>query len=257
MLKDIASVPVATLVYKEVDGRKLGLHIFEPPEGLSSPRPCVLLIHSGGWTHGSPQKYFRIAKPLSEMGVVVAVMEYRFIDETIQPSIGVLDAVEDAQDAMRYLYAHTRELNIDPKRLLAVGGSAGAHLAAGLALFDDLSDANDPSAYRPVALVLFNPVIDTSEVGYGNRLLGDQWEKFSPLHQLKPGFPPTLIFHGTGDQVAPYEGSRAFAEKAEANGDICLLITNEGGDHGYYNQSPIFNETMDAIQSFCEEHGFL
>ncbi len=255
-----ADPPTAIIPYKEVDGRELTLHIFDPEttgDQLKSPRPCLLLIHGGGWVKGSPQAYYFLARPLRDMGLVVACLEYRLYDKDATPPVSVIDAVADAQDGMRYLYAHAEELNIDPDRIIACGGSAGAHLAAGLALFDDQSKADDPGAYRPAALVLFNPVIDTSRQGYGYGKLKENWETYSPLHRLRPGLPPTIIFHGTGDRTVPYAGPVAFTEKAQANSDVCVLITNEGGDHGFYMKQPIRDQTMARIQQFLQEQGLI
>jgi acetyl esterase/lipase len=217
----------------------------------------VLLIHGGGWVKGSPQAYYFLARPLRDMGLSVACLEYRLYDKEATPPVSVIDAVADAQDAMRYLRAHANELAIDPDRIIACGGSAGAHLAAGLALFDDQSGANDPAAYQPAALVLFNPVIDTSREGFGYGKLKENWEAFSPLHRLEPGLPPTIIFHGTGDQTVPYAGPVAFTEKAQANGDVCVLVTNEGGDHGFYMKQPVRDQTMARTRQFLQEQGLL
>jgi len=247
--------PSRMLTYKEIHGRKLTLHIFVPEVETSAPRPCILLIHSGGWVQNSPEKYYFLARPLSEMGFVVACLEYRLYDEKARPPVSVIDAVADTQDAQRYLHANAKELNIDPHRIVACGGSAGAHLAAGLALFDNL--VPERPIIAPEALVLLNPVIDTSAEGFGQDKLKENWEAYSPLHRLRPGIPPTLIFHGTGDRTTPYAGAAAFARKATANGDTCVLITHEGGDHGYYREEPIFTETLEAIQSFLQEHRLL
>ncbi len=250
--------PTRILPYKEVNGRELFLHIFEPTnDQLRAPSACVLLIHGGGWVKGSPQAYYFLARPLRDMGLTVACLEYRLYDKDAVPPVGVIDAVADAQDGMRYLHAHAQELNIDPARIIACGGSAGAHLAAGLALFDDQGGANAPEDYRPAALVLFNPVIDTSRQGFGYGKLRENWEAYSPLHRLQPGLMPTIIFHGTGDRTVPYAGPVAFTEKAQANGDTCVLVTSEGGDHGFYMKQPIRDQTMARTEEFLKEQGLL
>ncbi|RRJ97024.1 alpha/beta hydrolase [Opitutaceae bacterium TAV4] len=245
--------------YKSTEQGDLTLHVFNPnpePADASAMRPAVLLIHSGGWVKNGPQSYYHIARSLSDMGFLVACAQYRLA----KPPNTVPDAVADMQDAMIYLRKHAAELRIDPARIAACGGSAGAHLAAALALFPYAGTSETvppPSAFRPAALILLNPVIDTSPAGYGNRKLGSQWRAFSPLHQVRPDVPPTILFHGTGDRTTPFAGAKAFHEAMLENGNECEFHPHEGGDHGYYRKQPIYDQTMSAIRLFCVKHGLL
>lgn len=244
------SPPASIQPYKTVGNRVLSLHFFEPATSANQPRPCVLLIHSGGWEKGSPERYYFLARPLRDMGFVVAVMQYRLCDPKATPPVTVFDAVIDSRDALRYLRTHARELNIDPARLVACGGSAGGHLAAGLVLFTD----DTPGATAtppPAALMLFNPVIDTSKAGYGQARIGPDWQKISPLHHVRAGMPPTLMFHGTTDRTVPFAGAQAFHDTMLRAGNVSEFHPFTDGDHGYYQKEPIFSQTMETIHRFC------
>jgi acetyl esterase len=243
-----ADGPSSIRTYKTVGEKSLSLHFFEPA-GTASPdsRPCVILLHSGGWSKNGPESYYRIARSLRDMGFVVACAQYRLANA---PST-VLDAVADTRDAMRYLRANAKDLRIDLVRIVACGGSAGGHLAASLALFPEATGAKDAETLRPAALVLLNPVIDTSPEGYGNEKIGKDWRALSPLHQVKANTPPTIIFHGTGDRTTPFAGSKAFHAAMLALGNRCELHPHEGGDHGYYRDEPIYSQTMTEIRRFC------
>ncbi|MDR1280422.1 MAG: alpha/beta hydrolase [Opitutaceae bacterium] len=242
--------PDSLRVYKTAGDLQLFLHLFEPVPAIDGERPCVVLIHSGGWVGNSPKSYYRIARSLRDMGIVVACLQYRLA----KPPVTVRDAVDDTHDAMRYLRTHAAELRIDPARIVACGGSAGGHLAAGLALFPDATNAPVPP---PAALILFNPVIDTSPAGYGNKKLGANWRELSPLHQVRPGVPPALLFHGTADRTTPFAGAAAFHRAMLENGNECEFHPHEGGDHGYYRKQPLYDETMEIIRRFCVERGLL
>lgn len=79
------------------------------------------------------------------------------------------ECVQDARAAIRWVRAHAAEWGIDPDRIVASGGSAGGHLAACTAVIVDGDKAVENAKFSsvPNALVLFNPVLDTTAKGYG------------------------------------------------------------------------------------------
>ncbi|HBR93594.1 MAG TPA: alpha/beta hydrolase [Opitutae bacterium] len=243
-------------IYKTVNGRSLWLHCFEPRNAASSERPVILLVHGGGWTRGYPAIFFPMAERLSAMGFVVACVEYRLLD-THQHGASVFDAVADVQDAMSYLRMDSARLRIDPNRIDIAGASAGGHLAIGTALFEDYREVNRSASFRPDAVILFNPVIDTSEAGYGHAKLGSDWQTLSPLHRVHSKMPPTLLFHGQADGTVPFAGARAFQASMLAHGNTCDFFPNQNGNHGYYRKSPVYEETLDTVYAFALRQGLL
>jgi acetyl esterase/lipase len=170
------------------------------------------------------------------------------------------ECVKDGRSAVRYVRSHAGEFGIDPARIAVCGGSAGGHVAAGTALFDGIDDAGDDAGVRSAAdaLVLYFPVIDTSAEGYGNAKCGERWRDVSPLHRVRPGLPPTIVFHGTGDTVTPFKGAKAFHDAMVTAGNRCELVVNEGGKHGYLMNDPaIYNETMKRTEEFLASLGFM
>jgi len=163
------------------------------------------------------------------------------------------ECVKDGRSAVRYVRSHAKELGIDPEKIIVSGGSAGGHVAASTTLFagpDEMGEDATVSS-KANALVLLFPVIDTSKEGYGNAKCGEHWQDISPLHQVKAGLPPTIVFHGTGDTVCPYAGAKAFDEAMHKAGNRCELITNEGGRHGYLMfDRALFDETLKRTEVF-------
>ena len=94
-------------------------------------------------------------------------------------------------------------LGINPKKIIAAGGSAGGHVAACTGIINGFETGNLKVSSKPQALVLFNPVCDTSLNGYGNKKIGSKWKLISPLHNINESTPPTCIFHGTSDTTVP------------------------------------------------------
>ena len=54
----------------------------------------------------------------------------------------------------------------------------------------------------------------------------------SPINHIKPGLPPFLLVHGTGDMSVLYNWSPLFQSKLKAAGVPCDLITIPDGRHG-------------------------
>lgn len=244
--------PTRTLVYKKVGDRELVLHVFEP-EGLkpSDRRPGYVVIHGGGWTGMGPERMFPFADHFARRGLVACSVQYRLAGA--KTGATVFDCVKDARSAVRYVRAHAADFGIDPQKIIVSGGSAGGHLAAATAMFDGVNEDSDDLkvSSTPNALVLLFPVIDTSAEGYGNARIGERWQEISPRHQVRPGLPPTLLFHGTADATTPFAGARAFHEEMIKAGNRCELDVNEGGQHGYLMRTQqLFDDTMKKTEAF-------
>ncbi len=226
--------PTRSIPYKRVGDRELLLHLFHPRGWAPTDRrPCFLAIHGGGWTGMSPRRMYPFAAHFARRGMVGVSVQYRLADPAA--GVTVFECVQDARSAMRYVRTHARELGIEADRIVAFGGSAGGHLAAATGMFDDVNEPTDDAGICPVpqAMVLIFPVIDTSPAGYGNKLIGERWRELSPLHRVRPGLPPTLLFHGTGDAVTPFTGAQAFHDAMRQAGNRCELDAHDGGGHGY------------------------
>lgn len=251
--------PTRIVPYKKIADKELQLHVFEP-EGFKAGdrRACFLVIHGGGWTGGAPPRMYPFAAHYAKLGLVGISMQYRL--HGAKTGVSVFDCVKDARSAVRYIRAHAAELGIDPQKIIVSGGSAGGHLAASTALFDNVNEDGDDLKVSPIpnALVLLFPVIDTSKDGYGNAKIGERWQELSPVHQVRPGVPPTIIFHGTGDTVTPFAGAKAFHEAMLKAGNRCELDVNEGGAHGYLMRNKVLLEdTLQKTDVFLKSLGLL
>lgn len=226
--------PSRVIAYKKVGERTLHLNVFDP-EGWkpTDRRACFLTIHGGGWTGLDPRRQYPFAAHFARLGMVGISVQYRLARPN--SDVTVFDCVKDARSSLRYVRSHAAELGIDPQKIVVNGGSAGGHLAAATALFDGVDDPNDDASVScvPNAMVLFFPVIDTSLEGYGNKLAGPQWREISPLHRVRPGAVPTILFHGDADTVTPFKGAAAFRDAMLKAGNRCELDVRHGATHGY------------------------
>src|SRR6185503_20213686 len=115
------------------------------------PTPLVLLIHGGGWMGGDKTGYGTGAiQPFLDAGISVAAVNYRFIPQAMEQKVEppVKAPLYDAARALQTIRSKAKEWNLDPKRVGATGGSAGACTSLWLSFHDDLAD---PKSSDPIA----------------------------------------------------------------------------------------------------------
>jgi len=138
-----------------------------------------------------------------------------------------------------------------------------AHLAAWAALCDGLDDPSGDRKVspRPDALVLFNPVFDNVPGGWGYERVRERYLEFSPLHNIKAGAPPTIVFLGTKDELVPVKTLQEFKARMEKVGARCDTHLYEGQGHGFFNwratPNPYYEKTVRASDEFLVSLGWL
>jgi acetyl esterase/lipase len=192
------------------------------------PTPLVLVIHGGGWSSGSKERVNRFAdvQALLDAGISVAANNYRLMAHARDVVPPVKAPMHDSARALQFLRSKAKEWNIDPARIAAAGGSAGACTSLWLAYRDDLADpkSSDPVSRQSTRL-LFAAVIGAQTTldpvqmkewmpnsKYGGHAFGKKdfaqfladresilpWiAEYSPYALASKDDPPVAIFYGT------------------------------------------------------------
>lgn len=270
---DIADARVE--VFKSVGAVDLNMWVFEPRDhDASRQEPAVVFFFGGGFIRGRPRQFENQAKYLALRGMVAFIADYRVL-ERHGTTMDV--AVQDAKAAIRWVRENANRLGVDPGRIAAAGGSSGGQLAAGTAM---LPAHNDPGgdqsvSHAPNALALFNPAVTmdyldepvgTEELQEIRRLelqaLGDiEPESLSLQDHVRPGLPPTIIFHGKADSAVPFETIEVFSEAMRAAGNRCELVGYDGEEHGFFNwgrgDGSGYTDTVSRMDEFFTSLGWL
>jgi len=247
------------VLYKQTDTTKLFLSVYFP-NGFDSTKsyPAMVFFFGGGWINGNLKQFEPHAKYFSERGYVCFLADYRVESRN---KTTPFESLKDAKSAIRFIRKHAECFHVDTARIVACGGSAGGQLAAACALTTKYTEAYEDLSIscKPNALVLFNPVIDNGPGGYGFDKIGNEYVNFSPLHNIKKGAPPTIIFQGTNDNFIPVKTVYLFKKLMQQDGNRCDLILYEGMGHGFFNYQNYDNykKTIFETDTFLISLGYL
>jgi acetyl esterase len=156
-------LPVARVEERLISGPAddIRLRLYWPKR--PAPLPAIVYYHGGGHVIGSLDTHDLVARNLcAGAAALVASVDYRMGPEYKFPA-----AVEDSFAALKWVDANAKELDADPDRIGVHGDSAGANLAAVVALM-----ARDAGGPRLRLQSLVYPVAD-----YG--LVGDSYDKYA------------------------------------------------------------------------------
>jgi len=171
------------------------------------PAPVMVLIHAGGFTGGD--KSFWYSHPLlshcHEHGISVAAINYRLIKTDRYPA-----PMHDGARAVQFLRSQSKEWNIDPQRIAAAGGSAGACIAVWLGMHDDLADSSHPDSIAHQSTRLSFVVSYDGQTS----LDPDAIMKINPRARTHPWF--HLLFGATSPADFDLPGLRKLIDDASA-----------------------------------------
>jgi acetyl esterase/lipase len=259
-LLDVEDAP--NLVYAVHDGEELRADAWLPAG--AGPFPGFVLLHGGAFTKGSRSSYEPWGRYLAARGYVCLSADYRLArpGRTTYP-----EALWDAKAAVQFVRGMGPRLKVDPGRIGALGGSAGAYLAAMVALtsaepdftnpYDDEFAAEDAGVSVAVPMAGTFDMIRRWQFDRAARPADEQVaETFlggTPFDQRRRYYEASPLFHasaqnarrtkwliawGTEDDVTPPgDHSVALAEQLKLAGAVVRLVPIVGAPHFWYMDS--------------------
>lgn len=217
------------------------------PEG--SGWPVLVFVHGGGWTSGDralrvggADVYRNIGRFYAGHGIGVAVISYR-----LQPGSDWRAQIDDVAHAVSWVHANIGAYGGDPDALVLAGHSAGAHLAAEVALDRGRLEALgvDPTSVCGLVSVsgaaLDLEDAETYAVGadpayYEARLgtddpSGDWRREASVVRWVDAEAPPSLVIYAGGESRALQRQARVLYQAFVAAGAPSRLLEVPGEDH--------------------------
>ncbi|MBO6521743.1 MAG: alpha/beta hydrolase [Rhodospirillales bacterium] len=209
--------------------RRQTLDLYKPAN-VSGRLPTVLFLYGGSWKRGHKEDYAFAGRALARAGFLVAVADYRVYPETIFPGF-----VEDGAKAVRWLTEHADEHGGKTTGIHLMGHSAGAHIAAMIALDAAYLKAEGLSQDvlgRWVGLAgpyAFYP----SKIDYVGAIFQhlDDENTARPITFVNAKSPPALLLHGADDTTVMPRNSRALASALNTVGVPAVARFYDGIGH--------------------------
>ena len=235
---------------------RLKLDVYRPTTG-HGPAPVIVFFYGGSWKSGQRGTYRFIAQAYASRGYVVVIPDYRLYPQVTFPAF-----MDDAARAVDWVAGNIAGYGGDPARIVLMGHSAGAHMAALLALDGGYLAAHgrDPAALRGVIGLAgpywFNPLDyrSTRAVFAGTRDI----DRARPITFARRDAPPMLLLHGDSDStVYPLNTERLTARLRAAGAAAESRLYPGTGHIGlvlaltplFRGNSPALADTLDFLDS--------
>lgn len=244
-----------------VEGR--ALDIFLPT--MQPADIALFFIHGGGWRSGSRSGFHSIMRAFTAKGFICASTDYRLTE------VSILEQLADVREGY-HLFCKAIKQRQESPRMVAVGSSAGAHLAALLTLASPsqcgerirgaVADSPSPAALVAQSCpVTFEPWEDIfpdiwnsmqSIVGASYETNPERYRAVSPIHLLSPHSPPIFLLEAENEHMFSRDLTLRFIQKAHTFGCPIRHTTYPRAEHGFfYNLTrPVQRRAFDDILTF-------
>lgn len=247
---------------------QLKIYCFRPSDYTPEKKyPAIVIFHGGGWSIGEASWGFSNARHYASKGMVAFSVQYRIQD--LEKGITPYESALDAQTAIRWVRKNANDFSINENKIAAYGWSAGAHLAACAAIFENLDAPNENISSAPNLLALKSPALSLLIYPNFQKRLIDKIDvaNLSPAEHVSETTPPTIIVIGRTDTVTPLEGSELFQNNMIEYGNDSELHIYDGvghlftpatePDNGWPNpDKQISLKAQKEIDKFLEKHGY-
>ncbi|MEL7002426.1 MAG: alpha/beta hydrolase [Bacteroidota bacterium] len=223
--------------YKSVGDISLNLHIFHANKIVNSRQPAMVFFHPGGWISGEPEFFYNQCHKYARHGFVTISVQYRLAN---YGGLTPINCVEDAKDALIWIFDNAEELNVDTSAVTLVGYSAGGHLA----LMTQLTDYGGKCTVKNI--ILYAAPTDLTEDRLTAQLIKSKEAiyKLSPINNLRPITSRIHVFHGKQDNIVDFGTIERFVGRAK---DLGLKIALDAYDNvGHFILSePTLNHELE------------
>jgi acetyl esterase/lipase len=230
------------------------------PENWTGPAPVIVFYYGGNWVDGERGDYAFVGRALAARGFVVVIPDYR-----LYPQVRYPDFLTDSAEALAWTSRRIKAYGGDPKRIYAMGHSAGAYNAAMLALDPRWLRAQGtapsilrgwigmagPYNFLPIENPTTRPVFSYPDTPRDSQ----------PINHVTVNAPPALLIAARNDStVDPERNTGALADRLRATGVPVREVSFTGVNHvtllaTLSSSLRRLAPSLDAIEDFVHSDG--
>jgi acetyl esterase/lipase len=206
------------------------LDVYGPEGATAGPRSVIVFFHGGSWSTGSRYQYRFVGDRLAAQGFIAVLPDYR-----LNPAVSFPVFMDDAARAVAWTLHNIDRYGGDPARVFVMGHSAGAHMAALLALDRRYLAAQGASADELRGAIGLSGAYDFAiDSPLLRSVFGSATEPLDtqPVQFARGDGPPLLLIHGTDDRICEDWNSIVLTERVRAAGGEAELRLYPGAGHG-------------------------
>lgn len=206
------------------------LDVYVPDPAPAQAAPVVVFFYGGAWDSGSKADYRFVGRTLAARGFVAVVPDYRVYPEVVFPGF-----VEDAAAAVAWTFERAPAFGGDTSRVFVMGHSAGAHLAAMVALNEAYLEHHRYSPRQLAGLIGLSGPYDFLPLKSRRlkKIFGDPAPKATqPVEFVSAAAPPALLITGDADSRVIPRNTHRLSSRLQAAGVPVRKIVYPDIGHG-------------------------
>ncbi|MEX0902504.1 MAG: alpha/beta hydrolase [Pseudohongiellaceae bacterium] len=238
-------------VYGEKDGMAMYYDVVVPAE--SNGHGIILLV-SGGWLSGDDN--LNMIRPFWEVLLHRGYTLFQLYHPGM-PTYKIPEAFEGVEAGVRHILENAGQYGIEEQKLGLIGVSSGGHLA----LLAAYTIEDDETEFRLSTVVALMPPTDLEGGEFDVMLFGASPMDFdpalipslSPIEQVDPDDPPTLLIHGRNDEAVNYERNSVRLLEVLQNANVPSKLVSVDAGHEIYPQ-PIMSDVQNEFLTWFDTY---
>jgi len=235
-------LPAGATVERDIaygDHRLQKIDVYRPVRAQDAP--IIVMVHGGAWRLGQKAASRVVRNKVAHWvgkGWILVSVDYRLL-----PEARPVEQARDVARALAFVQGHAKDWGGDASRIVLMGHSSGAHLAALLAADAELGAAAGLKPWR-ATVALDSAAFDVDAImqrrhfGFYDAAFGaraEDWRAASPLHRISGALPMPLLAVCSNRRSDSCPQAQAFAAKAVAAGGR-VTVQPEDLSHGEVNE---------------------
>lgn len=233
------------------------MDIYLPANRSSRSTKSIILIHGGGWNSGSKNDFATYIDSFQRRMPNYAIfnINYRLVNgSNLFPT-----QERDVKAAIDFVIENSIEYHINKNKLVLLGASAGGHLALlqgykynnpKVAAVIDFFGPTDLTTMFKKPWHPYVPFVLQMITGTTPAQNASIYKESSPINYVNANSAPTLILHGSKDQIVNLSQSKSLKSKLDNAGVKNELIIYPGKAHGWYGST--LSNSFDRIEEFLQ-----